>query len=115
MTGLIKNIIVRIVLTKVPKWYFGRKKKMKKLQVGDIIGWKPHATTNWKTFLLKIGAKQHHTHVAGYLGNDLIFEAVPKVGARISPPPRNIEIIPASTLKEAIRVGLVGERARGKG
>ncbi len=39
---------------------------------------------------------------------------VPKVGAKISPPPRNIELIPASTLREAIRLGLVGKKARGK-
>ena len=32
---------------------------------------------------------------------------VPKVGAKISPAPKNIELIPVSTLKEAIRVGLV--------
>ncbi len=36
---------------------------------------------------------------------------VPKVGAKISPPPKNIELIPVSSLREAIRVGLV----RGKG
>jgi DNA repair protein RadA/Sms len=33
---------------------------------------------------------------------------VPKVGARVSPAPKDIEIIPVSTLREAIRVGLVG-------
>jgi len=32
---------------------------------------------------------------------------VPKVGARVSPAPKDIEIIPVSTLREAIRVGLV--------
>ena len=32
---------------------------------------------------------------------------VPKVGTRISPVPKNIELIPVSTLREAIRVGLV--------
>ncbi|MFH1791933.1 MAG: DNA repair protein RadA, partial [Candidatus Omnitrophota bacterium] len=32
---------------------------------------------------------------------------VPKVGARISPAPKDIELIPASTLREAIGVGLV--------
>ncbi len=32
---------------------------------------------------------------------------VPKVGARISPVPKNIELIPVSTLREAIGVGLV--------
>jgi len=32
---------------------------------------------------------------------------VPKFGARISPTPRNIELIPVSTLREAIGVGLV--------
>ncbi|MFC1940933.1 DNA repair protein RadA [Chloroflexota bacterium] len=36
---------------------------------------------------------------------------VPKVGAKISPAPKNIELIPVSTLKEAIRVGLVGGKA----
>ena len=32
---------------------------------------------------------------------------VPKVGAGINPVPKDIELIPASTLREAIRVGLV--------
>lgn len=32
---------------------------------------------------------------------------VPKVGARVSPAPKNIELIPVSTLRDAIRVGLV--------
>jgi DNA repair protein RadA/Sms len=32
---------------------------------------------------------------------------VPRVGARISPPPKDIELIPVSTLREAVRVGLV--------
>jgi DNA repair protein RadA/Sms len=31
---------------------------------------------------------------------------VPKVGARVSPPPKDIELIPASSLREAVRVGL---------
>jgi len=38
---------------------------------------------------------------------------VPKVGARISPAPKNIELIPASALREAIRVGLVGGKNEG--
>jgi DNA repair protein RadA/Sms len=33
---------------------------------------------------------------------------VPKIGAKISPKPKNIELIPVSTLREAIKVGLVG-------
>ena len=33
---------------------------------------------------------------------------VPKVGVKISRAPKNIELIPVSTLREAIRVGLVG-------
>ena len=37
---------------------------------------------------------------------------VPKVGATVSPPPKDIQLIPASTLREAIRVGLVGRKAR---
>ena len=37
---------------------------------------------------------------------------VPKTGTGISPPPRDIQLIPASTLREAIRVGLVGGKAR---
>ncbi|MFC2032291.1 DNA repair protein RadA [Chloroflexota bacterium] len=32
---------------------------------------------------------------------------VPKVGAKISPPPKDIELIPVSTLREAIGIGLV--------
>ena len=35
---------------------------------------------------------------------------VPKVGARINP--KNIELIPVSTLREAVGVGLVGSRAK---
>ncbi|MFC2021932.1 DNA repair protein RadA [Chloroflexota bacterium] len=37
---------------------------------------------------------------------------VPKVGARISPPSKDIQLIPVSTLREAIRVGLVGGKAK---
>ncbi|MFC2056161.1 DNA repair protein RadA [Chloroflexota bacterium] len=32
---------------------------------------------------------------------------VPKVGAKVSPPPKDIQLIPTSTLREAIKVGLV--------
>ncbi len=38
---------------------------------------------------------------------------VPKVGAQLSPAPKDIELIPVSTLREAIRVGLVGGKTRG--
>jgi len=37
---------------------------------------------------------------------------VPKVGARISPVPKDIELIPVSTLREAISMGLVRGKAR---
>jgi len=37
---------------------------------------------------------------------------VPKVGAKMSPSPKNIELIPVSTVREAIGVGLVRGRAR---
>jgi len=37
---------------------------------------------------------------------------VPKVGARVSPVPKGIELIPVSTLREAIRVGLVGGKRK---
>jgi len=37
---------------------------------------------------------------------------VPKVGAKASPAPKDIELIPVSTLREAIRVGLVKGKAR---
>ncbi len=37
---------------------------------------------------------------------------VPKVGARISPAPKDIELIPVSSLREAVRVGLVGRKAK---
>ncbi len=37
---------------------------------------------------------------------------VPKAGARISPAPKDIELIPVSTLREAIGVGLVGKRSQ---
>ena len=37
---------------------------------------------------------------------------VPKVGAKVSPTPKDIELIPVSTLREAIRVGLVRGKAR---
>jgi len=36
---------------------------------------------------------------------------VPKVGARVSPVPKGIELVPVSTLREAIRVGLVRGKA----
>ena len=39
---------------------------------------------------------------------------VPKVGARVSPVPKDIELIPVSTLREAIGVGLVKGKARSK-
>ncbi len=39
---------------------------------------------------------------------------VPKVGARVSPAPKDIELIPVSTLREAIRVGLVRGKAKGR-
>jgi DNA repair protein RadA/Sms len=39
---------------------------------------------------------------------------VPKVGARISPPPKDIQLIPVSTLREAVGVGLVGGKTRGE-
>ncbi len=39
---------------------------------------------------------------------------VPKIGARVSPTPKNIELIPVSTLREAIRMGLVKGKAKGK-
>ncbi|MBA7629500.1 DNA repair protein RadA [subsurface metagenome] len=39
---------------------------------------------------------------------------VPKIGAEVSPIPKDIKLIPASTLKEAIRMGLVSKR-EGKG
>ncbi|MBA7697639.1 DNA repair protein RadA [subsurface metagenome] len=32
---------------------------------------------------------------------------VPKVGARVRPAPKDIELIPVSTLREAISIGLV--------
>ena len=37
---------------------------------------------------------------------------VPEVGARVSPVPKDIELIPVSTLREAIRLGLVRGKAR---
>ncbi len=39
---------------------------------------------------------------------------VPKVGAGVSPAPKGIELIPVSTLREAIRIGLVKGKARAK-
>jgi len=39
---------------------------------------------------------------------------VPKVGARISPAPKDIKLIPVSTLREAIGVGLVRGRPASK-
>ncbi|MBA7495993.1 DNA repair protein RadA [subsurface metagenome] len=39
---------------------------------------------------------------------------VPKVGARVSPTPKDIELIPVSTLREAIRVGLVKGKTTSK-
>jgi len=37
---------------------------------------------------------------------------IPKTVAMISPTPKDIELIPVSTLREAIRVGLVGGKAK---
>jgi len=39
---------------------------------------------------------------------------VPKVGARVSPVPKNIELIPVSTLREAVGVGLIRNKPTGK-
>ncbi|MCK4723828.1 MAG: hypothetical protein KAT75_11005, partial [Dehalococcoidia bacterium] len=38
---------------------------------------------------------------------------VPKVGVRVSPAPKDIKLVPVSTLREAIRIGLVRSKARG--
>ncbi|GAG21395.1 unnamed protein product, partial [marine sediment metagenome] len=38
---------------------------------------------------------------------------VPKVGARVSPAPKALELIPVTTLREAIRLGLVRGKPRG--
>jgi DNA repair protein RadA/Sms len=40
---------------------------------------------------------------------------VPKVGVKLSPKPKSIELIPVSTLREAIKVGLVGGKAKSGG
>jgi len=40
---------------------------------------------------------------------------IPKVGAQVSPAPRGIELIPASTLREAVRAGLVKGKGRAGG
>jgi DNA repair protein RadA/Sms len=37
---------------------------------------------------------------------------VPKVGTKVSPPPKDIELVPVNTLREAIRVGLVRGKLR---
>ena len=37
---------------------------------------------------------------------------VPKTGAKVSPPPKGLELIPVSTLREAVRVGVVGGKGR---
>jgi len=37
---------------------------------------------------------------------------VPKVGARVNPTPKNIELVPVSTLREAIKIGLVGGKVK---
>jgi DNA repair protein RadA/Sms len=39
---------------------------------------------------------------------------VPKVSARVSPAPKGVELIPVSTLREAIRIGLVRGKQAGK-
>jgi DNA repair protein RadA/Sms len=39
---------------------------------------------------------------------------IPKVSARVSPAPKGIELVPASTLREAIRMGLVRGKPAGK-
>ncbi|GAI70275.1 unnamed protein product, partial [marine sediment metagenome] len=40
---------------------------------------------------------------------------VPEVGARVSPVPKDIELIPVTTLREAIRLGLVRGKAKAGG
>ncbi len=40
---------------------------------------------------------------------------VPEASARVSPPPKDIELIPVSTLREAIRVGLVRGKSKREG
>jgi len=40
---------------------------------------------------------------------------VPKVGAKVSPVPKDIQLIPVSTLREAIRVGLVRSKPKAGG
>jgi len=37
---------------------------------------------------------------------------VPKVGGKVSPAPKGIEIIPAGTLREAVGVGVVRGKAK---
>ena len=56
------------------------------LEVGDILGYKPHFTKNWLAALVKLGARQEYTHVMIYLGDNQIIEAGPKgIGIRALP------------------------------
>lgn len=44
-------------------------------QTGDIIGYKPKATSSLLAFLIKIGARQRYSHVMIWLGDNSIVEA----------------------------------------
>ena len=59
---------------------------MVRLQIGDIIGYKPEVTSSWIAAMVKLGAKQRYTHVMLYLGNNEIIEAGEKgIGIRKLP------------------------------
>jgi uncharacterized protein YycO len=46
-----------------------------KLEIGDIIGYKPLASSSFIAALVKLGARQRHSHVMLYIGDDQIIEA----------------------------------------
>jgi len=54
-----------------------------KLEIGDIIGYKPKATDSLVSFIIKIGGKLRYSHVLMYIGNNKVIESGPK-GVKIS-------------------------------
>lgn len=55
-----------------------------KLQIGDIIGYKPKATDSLVAFLIKVGGKLRYSHILIYIGDGKVIEAGPK-GVKVSP------------------------------
>jgi len=55
-----------------------------KLEIGDIIGYKPKATDGLIAALIKLGGKLRYSHILIYIGNGNVIEAGPR-GVKVSP------------------------------